>query len=155
MAFQISALDRAQFADLFELSDEQLKERGAIRVRADRRSAFPCRVSLADAELGEDVLLINYEHLAVNTPFRASYAIYVRPKANQAHPEKNQIPEMLRSRILSLRGFDRQDMLKAAEIAEGQVLETALEQMFSDAAVAYIHVHFAKAGCYAARVDRA
>jgi hypothetical protein len=154
MDFQISALDRAQFADLFELSDEELITRGAMRVVADKQPGFPCRVSLADAEPGENVLLVHYEHLSVNTPYRASHAVYVRSTATQARPEVNEIPEMLRSRVLSLRGFDRHGMLKQADLAEGQLLSSRIEEILGNADVEYVHLHFAKAGCYAARVDR-
>jgi hypothetical protein len=154
MGFQISALDRAQFEHLFGLSDEELKSRKARRVVADKKPGFPCRVSLADAEIGEQVLLVHYEHQPAETPFRSSHAIYVRPSAKQAHLARNEVPEALRSRVLSLRGFDQEGMLQAADLAEGNALETAIEQIFTDPRVAYIHLHFAKPGCYAARVDR-
>ena len=154
MDFQISALDRAQFAHLFELSDEELMARGAMRVVADKQPGFPCRLSLADAEPGENVLLVHYEHLSVNTPYRASHAVYVRSTATQARPEVNEIPEMLRSRVLSLRGFDGHGMLKQADLAEGEILRSRIKEMLGNADVEYVHLHFAKAGCYAARVDR-
>ena len=45
---------------------------------ADADNSYPCRISLTDAKLGEQVLLVHYEHHAVSSPFRSSYAIYVR-----------------------------------------------------------------------------
>jgi Protein of unknown function (DUF1203) len=66
----------------------------------------------------------------------------------------NEVPEMFRSRTLSLRGFDRAGMLITADLAEGKALETAIETIFEDSSVSYIHIHFAKPGCYAARADR-
>jgi len=111
-------------------------------------------VSLADAELGEDVLLVHYEHQSAETPFRASHAVYVRPDADEAKPELNEVPALLRSRILSLRGFDEAGMMVHADLADGQELESAIEQVFAVPEVAYIHLHYAKPGCYAARVDR-
>ncbi len=41
------------------------------------------------------------------------------------------------------------------ELIEGVFLEEAIERQFADAAAAYLHVHFAAPGCYAARVERA
>jgi hypothetical protein len=122
---------------------------------AAKKPGFPCRVSLSDAEVGEEVVLVHYQHQPVSSPFRASHAVYVRPNAQQANPAKDEVPIMLRSRILSLRGFDRQGMMVAADLVEGVQLEQSVEAIFLDPAVAYIHIHFAKPGCYAARVDRA
>src|SRR4051812_23355485 len=107
MSFRISALDRDEFAPLFGLSDAQLSERGIVRRVADRQPGFPCRVSLQDAEPGETLLLLNYEHLAVASPYRARHAIYVRENAQTAQPAEDEIPTVLRNRLLSLRAYDR------------------------------------------------
>jgi len=151
--FRISALPIEPFAPLFSLDDAALAERQARRVVAD--SASPCRVSLTDAGPGDTLILADYEHQDADTPFRASHAIYVREGAVQALPEANEVPEQLRKRILSLRGFDAEGMMLAADLADGLVLEDGIAALFADPAVAYIHLHFAKQGCYAARADRA
>ena len=155
MSFQILALPNEGFAPLFSLADDALRERGALRKVVDKKPGFPCRVSLADAEIGETVLLVHYEHQPAQTPFRASHAIYVREGVAQAHCEVGEVPALLRSRTISLRGFGRDHMLIAADLAEGTALESALEAMFTNEAVGYIHLHFAKPGCYAARAVRA
>lgn len=155
MSFLISPLSMTQFAPLFSLSDEELAARGAMRVTADRRPGFPCRVSLQDAEPGETVLLVNYEHLDVPTPFRSRHAVYVRQNAAEAQPVVGEVPEMLRSRTLSVRAWTRSGMLAAADLTEGTHLESLVESMLAQPDVDYLHVHFAKPGCYAARVQRA
>jgi hypothetical protein len=155
MTFQISALPKSNFAHLFNLSDAELARHGAIRRRVDARPGFPCRVSLADAKIGEEVILAHFEHQSADTPFRASHAVYVRPQAEQARPERGEVPEVLRSRILSLRGFDKTGMMIAADLSDGRELEPAAERLLADPDVAYIHLHYAKPGCYAARMDRA
>ena len=152
MTFQISALPADPFASLFALSDAELAARGARRRVVDESPGFPCRVSLCDAAVGETVILTHFEHHAVASPFRASHAIYVRQGAEQATPEPNEVPVMLRHRLLSLRAFDIDGMLVAADVVDGRELEPVLERLLADAA--YVHVHFAKPGCYAARVDR-
>jgi hypothetical protein len=154
MSFQISALDQDQFSHLFALSDEELANLSARRITVDKKPGFPCRVSLQDAEVGEQVILLNYEHLAVPTPFQSKYAIYVRPAANTVHPGVGQVPEVFQQRIMSMRGFSKDGMLLAADLSEGSDLAPAIERLFSDQHVAFIHLHFAKPGCYAARVDR-
>jgi hypothetical protein len=45
-------------------------------------------------------------------------------------------------------------MLCDADLAEGNQIATTIDRLFSNEAVAYIHLHFAKPGCYAARADR-
>jgi len=155
MTFRISALPRAQFEHLFNLSDDALAIQGAVRRIADAKPGFPCRISLADAEPGEVVILLHYEHQPARTPFRASHAIYVRPGADEALPEIGEVPQALRSRILSLRAFDAAGMMVDADLADGRDLEFGVQRLLADPCVAYLHAHFAKPGCYAARIDRA
>jgi len=107
------------------------------------------------AEIGDEVLLVNYEHHSVDTPFRASHAVFFRPGALEANLAPGEVPELFRSRTLSLRGFDQMGMLVSADLAEGEALEQSIQTMFENPSVSYIHLHFAKPGCYAARVDRA
>ena len=154
MSFHITGLPADPFADLFSLSDAALAARGAVRRSADRAPGFPCRISLTDAEVGEEVILTHYEHHPVDSPFRSSYAIYVR-EGERTFDAVDEVPMMLRSRLLSLRAFDMQGMLLDADVVEGGEVERLIERLFADAGVAYIHIHFAKPGCYAALVERA
>lgn len=155
MNFRISGLPLAAFAPLFSLTDEELAERSIVRRIADRKPGFPCRVSLQDAEPGERVLLLNYEHQSAHSPYRASHAIYVRENAIDAQPAVNEVPAVLRSRLLSVRAFDADGFMTHADVAPGEEVASLIAQMFDDASVAYVHLHNAKPGCYAARADRA
>ena len=155
MSFVVSALPAEPFAPLFDLSDEALAAQGALRRTVDAKPGFPCRVSLEDAEPGETVLLLNYEHQSADTPFRARHAIYVRQGARQAELAAGEVPVLFRHRIMSLRAFDEAGMMRAAEVAPGEVLEPAVERLLATPEVAYLHAHYAGMGCYAARIDRA
>ena len=56
---------------------------------------------------------------------------------------------------ISPRAFDASgDMVDADLAAEGN-LKPSIERLFADPEAAYIHAHYAKRGCYAARIDRA
>ncbi|RIK94898.1 MAG: DUF1203 domain-containing protein [Proteobacteria bacterium] len=154
MTFRISALPRASFAPLWALSDEDLARNGARRCVVTAKPGFPCRVSLMDAEVGEEVLLINFEHQPAATPFRASHAVYVRPQAEEANLAAGEVPALLRCRLLSLRAFDAAGMMVDAEVTAGADIESLINQLFADPRAAYIHAHAAKAGCYLARIDR-
>lgn len=155
MSFVVQALPRETFEPLFALPDDQLAFRGIVVRIADGRPGVPCRVSLRDAGPGERVLLLNYEHQPAATPYRASHAIYVRVDAEQAQPAPGEIPPSLVGRLLSLRAFDARGMLVDADIAEGDAVAPTIERMFDNARVSELHAHYAKPGCYAARVLRA
>jgi Protein of unknown function (DUF1203) len=155
MSFQIRGLPVTPFAPLFGLPDEELARLAAVRHTADKSPGFPCRVSLRDAEPGETLLLLNFEHLSVASPYRSAYAIYVREFAEEAHVAVNEVPEVLRRRLLSLRAFSNDGMLLEADVADGREIDTLIERTLERRDVEYIHLHNAKPGCFAARVDRA
>lgn len=155
MGFQISALDVDRFRQLFGLDQKGLARRGVQRLVADTKPGFPCRVSLRDAEVGENVLLMNYEHQSKPTPYQSSHAIFVREWATQATPARNEIPEMFRHRLLSVRAFDASGIMIDADIVEGARLEVLIVRMLTSSFVDCLHLHNAKPGCYAAMVQRA
>src|SRR5713101_2355910 len=153
MGFRITGLPASEFADLFSLSDDALRARRAVRRVADARLSYPCRVSLTDAELGEDVVLVHYEHQRADTPYRSSHAIYVR-EGEATYDAVDAVPDQLRRRMLSLRAFDANGMIVGADLVDGQTLEDAIATLLADGRAAYLHAHFAKYGCYAARIER-
>ncbi|HXQ40361.1 MAG TPA: DUF1203 domain-containing protein [Candidatus Udaeobacter sp.] len=154
MSFRITGLPAEPFAPLFGLSEDELRERGALRRIVDQPNAYPCRISLTDAEPGDTVLLTHFEHHAVDSPFRSSYAIYVR-EGERTFDAVDHVPDQFRRRLLAVRAFDEAGMLIGAEVAEGAALEPLIENLFANREARYLHVHFAKAGCYAAKVERA
>jgi hypothetical protein len=155
MDFRITGLSPEQFQPLFGLPEAELARHGAVRRLVDRKPGYPDRIELRDPEPGESVLLVNYTHLPVATPFRSSYAIYVREGACDRYDRINEVPEQFRSRVLSLRAFDDSGMLRDADIAAGEEAESLIERLLSSPETAYIHAHYAKYGCFAARIDRA
>ncbi len=154
MSFRITGLSPDPFRGLFGLSTEELAAKGIRRCVADANPGFPDRIELRDAEPGETLLLMNYTHQPANTPFHASHAIFVSERAQQAYDRIGEIPPALRSRTLSVRAFDAEHLMIQADLVDGRELEGLIERMFDDPRVAYLHAHYAKMGCYAARIDR-
>jgi len=154
MSFRITGLPAEPFAPLFALSDDALRERGAVRKTVDQPNAYPCRISLTDAEPGTTVLLTHFEHHPVDSPFRSSYAIYVR-EGERTFDAIDHVPDQLRRRLLAVRAFDEAGMLLDAEVTDGKALEPLIEKLFVNGQTRYLHIHFAKPGCYAAKVERA
>ena len=155
MSFRIHALPIDSFAPLMALHDDALRMRGMRRVIADDRPVYPCRVSLQDATEGERLLLVPHEHHPVDTPYRASGPIYVREAAVQAQPEPGEIPVLLRTRLLSLRAYAAGGGMGTAAVVPGGELGAGLAVLFAQERVEYVHLHYAKPGCYACRVTRA
>jgi len=155
MSFQIHALPYEPFAALFKLSDADLAQAGATRMVVDTKRGSPCRVSLTDAEPGETVVLVNFEHQPANSPYRASHAIFIRENAEQAFPRTGEVPEVLSSRLISVRAFDERHYMIAADVVEGSKLGEAIPAVLENPEVAYLHLHNAKPGCFAASATRA
>jgi hypothetical protein len=154
MSFRISGLDGAVFSHLFGLSDEDLARQGAVRYIADAKPGFPDRIELRDAEIGESLLLVNHVHQPADTPYRASHAVFVLEGAREPFDRVDVVPPTFRSRVLSLRAYDDRHMMIDAELCAGQDVEAAIARLFQDRRIAYLHAHYAKRGCYAARIDR-
>ncbi len=155
MPFRIRPLPAAPFAGLSALSEATLATRLIKRLVVDTCPGYPCRVSLEDARPGETVHLLHFTHQDAATPFRASHAIYVRDGAEPADLPPGEVPVMIRRRMISLRAFDASGMMVNADIADGADVAAGIEALFRHPLTDYIHLHFAKQGCFAARVDRA
>ena len=155
MDFRITGLPAAAFRKYFAMPEAELAAQHAVRRFVDAKPGAPCRVGLVDAEPGEEVLLVNHEHLPVASPYRSRHAIYVRKLATATFDRVNEVPPALRARLLAVRAFDANHMMVGCDVAEGVVVEPLIERLLADPAAAYLHVHVARAGCYAARVTRA
>ena len=154
MDYVISGLPVQPFRSLFGLDDAELRARGVVRMTVDSNPGFPCRISLDDAQIGESVLLLPWQHLDVDTPYRAGGPIFVRETARDQARVRNAVPEQQRSRLLSVRAYDAEGWMRNAEVVEGILLETLIARFFGNASIACLHVHNARRGCYACRVDR-
>ena len=154
MTYSICGLAPASFTSLFSLSDAELAACGAVRVTASADRGFPCRVSLEDAHAGEQLILLHHTSHDVATPYRSSYAIYVRENAPSSAPFVDCTPPVFEGRPLGLRGFGEDGMLKDARLAVPGEADAAIRSLFADPQIAYIHAHNAAPGCFAARIDR-
>ena len=154
MDFRITGLSPEPFRHLFGLPDHELKQHRAIRVIADD-TRYPDRIEMCEAAIGESLLLLNHVCQSAETPYYATHAIYVRENAKQTYDRVNEVPTVMRSRLLSLRAFNDAGMIIGAEIVQGTDIEAAIERLFEDQNAAYIHAHNAGRGCYSGRIDRA
>lgn len=154
MDYQITSLELGDFTHLFGLDEHALSKLGVQRMTVTAKPGYPCRITLEDAEIGESVLLLNYEHLPVDSPYRSAHALFVRENATESARFQNEIPEYLKSRQLSVRSFDTEGMMVDADTCAGNDLESMIERLFAEDSADYVHVHNAARGCYLARIDR-
>ena len=155
MSYRIKGLDPAPFRHLFGMSDAALAQAGARRYIVDKNPGFPDRVEVRDLALGETALLLNYTHQPAETPYKASHAIFVREGAERAYEAIDEVPHVLLIRPISLRAFDKTGEMIDADLVEGEQIEPLIERFLANPDVAYLHAHYAKRGCYAARIERA
>ena len=155
MNFQIKALPLSSVSHLFALSDSELAEHRARRHKVTSKPGTPCRVSMTDADIGDTVILLNYQHQPEQSPYQASHAIFVRETAQEVRLGINEVPEVIRLRLISVRLFDKDHMMVGADVVEGEKVGATISTAFEKGEVAYIHLHNAKPGCFAAAVYRA
>jgi Protein of unknown function (DUF1203) len=153
-SFQLVGLSFEPFASLFVLPDSELMARNVRRVVASEKPGFPCRVSLVDAEVGEELLLLPFEHQPAHSPYKACGPIFVRKAASQASVDPGVIPDYVRRRLISVRAYDAAHLMADATVCDGTDTASAIQQMFSNGEVAYIHLHNAKRGCFSCLVKR-
>jgi Protein of unknown function (DUF1203) len=154
-SFQLVGLPFEPFSSLFDLSDAKLLERNVQRVFATAKPGYPCRVSLEDAEIGEELLLLPFEHQPANSPYKSSGPIFVRKAAVQARLEPRVIPPYIHTRVISVRAYDEAHLMTDAVVCAGADSAAAILRMFGRDEVAYIHLHNANRGCFACAVNRA
>lgn len=152
--FQIVALDKQQFRQFFDMTDHELQQFGIRKMLVKEKPGYPCRVSLADAEIDEEVLLLSYTYHNVASPYHATGPIYVRKMAETSTPEVNEIPLMLNHRLLSVRGYNKEAMMIEAHVVKGGGLRETIQRMFDNTSIEYLHIHNAKPGCYNCLVKR-
>jgi hypothetical protein len=154
MSFRVRGLPPEPFRKFFDMPDAQLAALGALRVTAGE-DGFPCRVSLRHAPVGDELILLNYEHQPGHTPYRSNHAIYVCRSSAEAFDAVDVVPEVILKRFVSVRAFDARHMMIDADVIDGARAASLFERLLANPEATYLHVHNAKRGCYSARVERA
>ena len=155
MSFRVQGLDPRGFTHLYGLPDDKLACLGAQRVVVDAKPGFPDRIEVRDLDIGETAILLNFEHQPADTPYRSRHAIFVREGAQEPLDLTDELPEVIRVRPISLRAFNAAGAMLHADLEDGGKLEPLIVQFLADPEVAYLHAHYARRGCYAARIIRA
>jgi hypothetical protein len=151
MTYLVRGLDPEPFRPLFALGEDELAERGIVRMTVDGHG-FPCRVSLVDRPLGEQVLLLNHLSHDVANPYRSSHAIFVSDAEQGEFADV--VPPVFETRVLSLRGFDRDGMMADALLTQPGGADEGIRRLFDNPEIETIHAHNATRGCFSAKIER-
>jgi hypothetical protein len=153
MTYRIKGIDPAPYRQFFGLSDKELGSRGIIRMTVTDPT-FPCRVSLTDRAIGETVLLLNHVSHDVANPYRATHAIFVTETEQEPAEYVDEVPPVFVSRVLSLRGFDKDGMMADAILTQPGEAEAGILRLFENPEIETIHAHNAGRGCFSAKIER-
>lgn len=143
-----------KFNNFFDLSEEELSSIGAVKKIVDEKPGYPCRVSLEDVEIGEEVVLFPFQHHETNSPYQARGPIFIGKNAKGPDVGVNEIPKMLLHRLLSLRAYDKNGMMIDAKTVEGEELRNSITTIFKNSEACYIQIHNSSPGCYNCQVNR-
>jgi Protein of unknown function (DUF1203) len=125
-------------------------------IRADKDGAYPCRVCLTDAHLGERLILLSHSPFDASCPYRTVGPIFVHEHDCAPFIDSGTVPDQLTKRLLALRAYDEAGRtMVECTIVEGREIESAARRMLDDPRTFTIHVHNARAGCFACAIRRA
>ena len=128
----------------------------AVEVASNDDAPFPVRCCLHDATAEEGVLLLSMQPQSDDSPYAAPGPVYIhRDRCAGYHPSRRTVPQILRGRTLSLRGYTDEHMITGTAVVAGDDVEGAAHELLDVPGTAYLFVHFAGPGCYACRIDPA
>ena len=154
MTYQINGLSPRLAKPFESVNDAKLATLGAVRMVATSKPGFPCRISLTNAEVGEEIILFHHISHDVDSPYRSAYAIFIRTGLTEAAHYTDEVPPIFQDRNLGMRAFGKDAMLKTAILSLPGNADKSIRELFELDEVAYIDVHNAAYGCFAARVER-
>lgn len=100
--------------------------------------------------------LESYDPFLGPGPYSGPGPIFLHEEGCEAYEDDGAaVPDQLQRRLLSFRAYDARHMMAAAEIADGVKFSLTATNLLAYSNVAYLHVHYARPGCFAVRVHRA
>jgi hypothetical protein len=133
------------------LADSHRRDLMAIVYTADEFPGYPCRQCLRDAEVGEELILVSFDPFTLASPYRQAGPIFLHRTDCSTNRDDSVVPEQLRRRQLSVRAFDADEMMIDAAVITGDGLADELQRFASNPETAFVDVHNATRGCWAAR----
>lgn len=115
----------------------------------------PCRVCLQPLAVGkEERILFTHDPFAEREPFPLPGPIFIHAHDCQPYDTPSRFPDELRFIPMTLNAYAQGRRLVAQERIEDGRVESHLDRLFDDPAVAYVHVRNTEAGCFIVHVER-
>jgi hypothetical protein len=102
--------------------------------------------------LGLEPTLLPFMHQDSRSAYRASGPIFVRRGFGEVRRVTGELPPYLTRRLLSVRAYDAMDDMVDADVVDGAAAAPLIERYLARDEVSYLHLHFARRGCYACHV---
>jgi hypothetical protein len=116
----------------------------------------PCRSCLDVFRVGEDRrLLFTYNPFDGLDAYPSPGPIFIHENSCHPYDQASVFPPALRNLPITLEGYGSDRWLVERERPKSTDLEAAIERIFANEAVLYIHIRNTEAGCFMARIDRA
>lgn len=145
-AFRFTPIDAS-------IADELRRGASDIYV-ADETPGYPCRQCLRDAAVGDELVLVSHDPFRTDSPYRSASPIFLHSRPCKPPDDLGVIPTQLSCRQLSVRSFDRREMMIDAAVIDGRELTFVIDRFLRDDAATHLHIHNAGRGCWAVTVDR-
>jgi hypothetical protein len=81
--------------------------------------------------------------------------VYIHADGCERYAEDGGFPEEIRSRKITFNAYGEGRRLLQQRYVEDGSVDSAIEELFSDQGVRYLHVRSTPAGCYTFRIERA
>ena len=117
---------------------------------------YPCRHCLSEVPDGEGALLLGHSPFALPGPFREVGPIFVCAQTCEPYATADRLPELVKSRLVQLRAYSAGEeiLYPHSKVLPGTEVEAALEPVFEDREVAFVHLRSGLNGCFLCRVQR-
>jgi len=124
-------------------------------VVVDASPGYPCRISLQDAQVGEELYLFSHTPFTTASAYRETGPVFVRKNAVAASLNVNELPDIALARSIVVRAYDGAGTMLAASAAESGEIANTIQDFFRDEAVEFVHLRAAVSGCFLCEARRA
>ena len=153
MAFRCIPIDTETAAGF---RARELDDGGNVILRRVADGPSPCRHCLRDARDGEDLLLLSWHLPRPRGIYWTPSPIFLHAGDCPRFDAPDVIPDIVRSRLVSVRAYDAGGMClyDLGHAGEGADIDAPLTRAIGDRRTAFVNIHTAKPGCLLCQVER-
>jgi hypothetical protein len=146
----------SEIAGRFRATSHDDAGNALVRREPGPDSRCPCRHCMAYARDGETVLLGSYHLPRPRGVYWTPSPIFLHSESCPRYDRVNDIPEIVRGTLISVRAYDADDMClyDLGQVMDGTEVDQPLRRALGDSRTAFVNIHTAKPGCLLCRVER-